>query len=320
MTAIATCPETALAPADLAAEVYRAHVYARAQHATATRHAYMADWARFEAWCKLRGIPSLPASPEAVATFLGALAGSGIKPSTMANRLAAIRYGHVIAGHESPTSSELVRATMKGIRRTVGAAPNRKAAATAERVLAMLPHIPDSLIGTRDRALLLVGFAGAFRRSELVALSAADLEEAAEGLRIHVRRSKTDQEGVGAVVPIIKGKVACPVAALNAWLAAAGIADGPVFRPINRWGTVLPKALTGHAVAHMVKRYAALAGFNPADFSGHSLRAGFATSAVTAGARLFRVMDITRHKSTDTLRGYVRQAEEFKDHAGEGLL
>jgi integrase len=196
----------------------------------------------------------------------------------------------------------------------------QKAPATSDVLISMVEHAPATLIGLRDRALLLLGFAGAFRRSEISALNIQDLEEVADGYRVHVRRSKTDQEGAGQVVAVVRGAKACPVTAVLAWLDAAGIADGPVFRPIDKVGRVSTRALTPHTIGKIVKRYAGFAGYNAAEFGGHSLRAGFATSAVLRGANLFKVMDVTRHKSTDTLRGYVRRAEEFRDHAGAGLL
>lgn len=321
-----TTPETGLVtvnrqlPAVLQAEVEEAKGYALEQHSSATRRAYRGDWEVFTVWCEERGIEPLPALPEAVATFLSSQAKAGLKASTLARRAAAIRYAHAIAGHEPPTNAEVVKATMRGIRRSLGTAKTQKAPATSDRVLDMVGHVPEGLKGLRDRALLLLGFAGAFRRSELVALTVADLEEVAEGLRVHVRKSKTDQEGSGQVIPIVRGSKACPVEAVASWLEAAGIEEGPVFRSVTKGGKVSEKALTPHSVGLIVKHYAQRAGYNGSDFGGHSLRAGFATSAVVNGASLFRVMDVTRHKSTDTLRGYVRRAEEFKEHAGVGLL
>ena len=199
-------------------------------------------------------------------------------------------------------------------------ARTKKAPATAERLLAMAANTGDGLKGIRDRALLLLGFAGAFRRSELVALDVADLEETETGLLVTIRRGKTDQEGAGRTIAIPRGDVACPVKALRAWLEAAAIGTGPIFRPIDRAGTVRASRLTCRSVANFVKAYAARAGFDATTFSGHSLRSGFLTSAAAKGASIFKMMDQSGHKSVDTLRGYVRDAELFKDHAGAGLL
>jgi site-specific recombinase XerD len=165
----------------------------------------------------------------------------------------------------------------------------------------------------------LLGFAGAFRRSELVALDVEDIEQCATGIKIAIRHSKTDQEGHGATIGIVRGSIACPVAALQAWRDAAGITTGPVFRSIRKGGKVEAR-LTDQSVADIVKTHAERVGLDPALFAGHSLRAGFLTSAAKRGVSIFKMMDVSRHRSVDTLRGYVRDAEIFKDHAGAGLL
>jgi integrase len=179
---------------------------------------------------------------------------------------------------------------------------------------------PVNLAGLRDRALLLLGFAGALRRSEIVALDVADIEEIESGLLVTIRHSKTDQEGKGVTIAIARGDVACPVKVLREWLSSAGIETGPLFRPINKAGRVAQARLTDRSVANIVKAYAERAGFDASTFSGHSLRSGFLTSAAAKGASIFKMMDVSRHKSVETLRGYVRDAELFKDHAGAGLL
>ena len=215
------------------------------------------------------------------------------------------------------------------IRRRIGVAPRRKAAATAEIVAAMLMRIPDTMTGKRDRALLALGFAGAFRRSELVALDVADIIEHTDGLRVTVRRSKTDQEGQGVEKAIPHGRFIRPVALLREWLDAAGINEGPVFRPVSRSGNVrslgsnaeveterrAPR-LTTQAVADIIKRYTAAAGLDPALFGAHSLRAGFITTAAERGADLARIMDVSGHRDPRTVVGYIRRASMFKDHAG----
>jgi site-specific recombinase XerD len=175
------------------------------------------------------------------------------------------------------------------------------------------------LKGLRDRALLLIGFAGALRRSELVALNIEDIEEAPDGIKITIRHSKTDQEGAGQTIAIPFGKIACPVAALKEWIAAAGIGSGALFRSVNRYGKV-GERLTDQSVSDVVKEHAERLRLDPKQFAGHSLRAGFLTSAASRGASIFKMMDVSRHRSVDTLRGYVRDAELFKDHAGAGLL
>jgi site-specific recombinase XerD len=306
-------------PAGLGPDLAAAIDLAQAEKAVSTRKAYGTDFRLFKAWCVARGVSSLPAAPETVAAYLAAEAKIA-KPSTLGRRVAAIRYAHRLAGLPLPTDAEGVKATMRGIRRTLGSAKVRKAPAVAAKMLGMVGTAPNSLAGLRDRALLLLGFAEAFRRSELVALDVADIAETDAGLRVTIRHSKTDQEGQGITIAIARGDVACPVKALRAWLDAAGIEAGPLFRPINKAGRVAEKRLTDRSVANVVKAYAERAGFDASTFSGHSLRSGFLTSAAAKGASIFKMMDVSRHRSVETLRGYVRDAEMFKDHAGTGLL
>src|SRR4030095_12488842 len=209
-------------PAILRPEFEEASGYARAEKAVATRRAYRSDFALFRSWCEAKRVSDLPAPPEGVAAFLAAEANRGAKVATISRRLAAIRYGHKLAGHEPPTNSEAVKATLRGIRRTAGSAPTRKTPATADKVLAMVAEAGTNLTGIPDRALLLLGFAGAFRRSELVALNIADLEFCAGGLRVSIRKSKTDQEGLGATIAVARGSTACPVDVVCARTRAAG--------------------------------------------------------------------------------------------------
>jgi site-specific recombinase XerD len=293
---------------------------AAAEKAIGTQKAYRIDFRIFSAWCQERGVDPLPALPATVAAYLAYEVGQNRRPSTLGRRLAAIQYAHQHAGHEPPTNAEAVRATLRGIRRTLGTARARKAPATANKTEAMARSVPSSLIGLRDRAILLLGFAGAFRRSELVALDVADIEASDSGLRVTIRRSKIDQEGEGAIIGIAPGVMDCPAIALMTWLKVAGIVEGPVFRSINRAGKVSSVRLSDRSVANIVKRYAECIGLDAKLFSAHSLRSGFLTSAAANGASIFKMMDVSRHKSADTLRGYVQDAELFKEHAGSGLL
>ncbi len=298
----------------------KARGYAEKSLAEGTRAAYRSDIELFQAWCEARGVVAVPASPEVVASFAASQAEQGLKPATISRRLAAIRMLHRASGIETPTSSEIVTATMRGIRREHGAAPARKTAATSDVVLALLDHVGDDLKGLRDRAILSFGFATACRRSELASLLVDHVAEVDEGLIVTIERSKTDQEGQGQEVAVPRGSRACPVAALRAWLSAAGIEDGPLFRRLRRGGHVTEDPISPRTIATVVKHYAALAGLDPDDFGGHSLRSGFATSAAANGATLFRLMDQTRHRSVETVRAYVRRAGLFEDHAGDGLL
>jgi site-specific recombinase XerD len=175
------------------------------------------------------------------------------------------------------------------------------------------------MLGVRDRALLALGFAGAFRRSELVALIVADRTERPDGYRMLIRRSKTDQTGEGQEIVIPHGVKIRPVEAVQAWLQAAAITEGQLFRPVRKGGCVKPWGLRGQDVALVVKRYALAAGLDPAEFSGHSLRAGFVTSAAETGASILKIQEVSRHKSMDVLSTYVRRVDLFKDHAWRGV-
>src|SRR6266849_498190 len=279
MNALAIPPLTAeQLPALPVADIDRAANFARQDKSPATRAAYQSDFRIFRDWCASRNVCALPASAETVAGFLAAQADSGLAASTIGRRGAAIRYAHKLANLEPPTNSEAVKATLRGIRRAIGAAPARKAPAVAEIMRDMAQATPGGLKGLRDRALLLLGFGGAFRRSELVALDVADLEETDDGLRVTIRRSKTDQERQGVTIAIVRGGACCPVKALRAWLDAAGITEGPIFRPVRKGGKVRDRRLTAKSVCDLVKAYADSVGLDAATFGAHSLRAGFLTS------------------------------------------
>lgn len=307
-------------PAALTDALSSAKRYARAEKSDATRRAYRSDFKLFSTWCEAHGLTTLPASIETSAMYLASLADGGLSSSTISRRSAAIAYAHKLAGCEPPTSAELLKATIRGIRREIGTAPDAKSPATAEVMAELLAQLPAGIAGIRDRALLLVGFGGALRRSELVGLDVADLEFVREGVLVRLGKSKTDQEGAGAIVPIPNGSKLKPVIALRAWLEAGAIVDGPVFRRIRRGGHVTADRLAGAAVALIVKRNAGPAGFDLDDFAGHSLRAGFVTSALEDGADLFKVMDQTRHREVRTLRKYDRRAKAFRNHAAKGFL
>jgi site-specific recombinase XerD len=307
-------PSASLAPlTDLQAQ---ARDYASQSRAASTKRAYSHDWADFSSWCVERDRAALPASPETVALYLTDRAQSH-KVGTLARRLAAISQAHKTAGHETPTRAAVVRAVVAGIRRTKGSAPVQKLPVRTEDIRVMVGTLPDSLLGTRDRALLLLGFAGAFRRSELVALDVADVTVAREGLIVTIRRSKTDQEGQGRKLGIPYGgdPATCPVGAYQMWVEHAHLTQGAIFRPVTRHGRVLDTRLSDRAVALVVKRAAQAAGLDPAMYAGHSLRAGLATSAAAAGASERAIMAQTGHKSVMMARRYIRNGSLFRDNA-----
>lgn len=296
--------------------------YVAASLSPATRRAYECGWKDFSRWCDAAGVESLPATAITVARYIAALAKAGRSVSTIQQRCSAIRYAHEVNDLEAATAAKGVRETLAGIRRELGVAPRRKAPATPDRLRAIASHVPrDTLQGIRDRALLLFGFASACRRSELAALDLDDLEETEDGLLVTVRRSKTDQEGAGHErgVPFGRSAETCPVEALSAWISAAGLTCGPVFRRIDRHGNV-GASLTPRAIGDVVKLYAARAGFEPADYAGHSLRAGFITDCGARGVSHDRIMDHTGHRSYAMIRTYTRRADVFADHPLEGVL
>ena len=205
---------------------------------------------------------------------------------------------------------------LQGIRRRKGVAPDQVHAIALDDLRKMVAALPEGLAGSRDHALLLLGFAGAFRRSELVALNVEDLEKTEDGVVVHIRRSKTDQEAAGRHVGIPYGSTnLCPVTAPRHWLEAALISSDPVFRKVDRHGHVGAEHLSPSSVAAIVKRAAALAGLAPELFSGHSLRAGLATSAAANGATETVIMAQTGHRSTAMVRRYIRRGNLFRQNA-----
>lgn len=303
----------ALAPA-----VDRAQAYASNAKAAATRRGYASDWRTFQDWCTSIGLSCLPADPQTVALYIADLA-KDHKPATIGRHLAAIAARHKATGFESPASMRhgAVSSVWQGIRRTHGVAQDAKTPVLVEDLRLIVRNLRPGLIGIRDRALLLVGFAGAFRRSELVALDAADVQFTNDGLIITLRRSKTDQEGEGRKVGIPYGSnpETCPVQALKTWLDAAHLDSGPVFRSVTRHGAILSGRLSDKAVALVVKRYAGAVGRDAGAYAGHSLRAGLATSAAIAGASERAIMSQTGHRNAAMVRRYIRDASLFRDNA-----
>ena len=297
-----------------------ANAYAAEARSENTRKAYGSDWAAFEAWTGAQGAKALPASPALVASYLAALADAGRKPSTIGRALVAISQAHKLAGHPSPRAGAMVGETMRGIRNSKGCAPVQKAPVVVDVLKAMVATLPGSLLGLRDRALLVLGFAGGFRRSELVGLTVADLTFSDDGIAVRLTRSKTDQAGEGRMVPIPFGsaKGTCPVRTVRAWLDAAGIVEGRVFRAVDKHGHVAAE-LSGKAVGLVVKRRATAAGLEASRFGGHSLRAGLVTSAAKAGKSEATIAKTTGHRSVAILRSYVRNARLFDDAAAEGI-
>jgi site-specific recombinase XerD len=294
--------------------------FIRASKADNTIRGYQSDWRDFCSWTESRCLSTLPAAPASVASYIAECA-QRLKASSIQRRLSAIAEAHKAAGLESPASAPLVRNTLKGIRRTNGTAQKHVAAALTQDVLAMVANVGDGIIGARDRALMLLGFAGAFRRSELVGLDLADLAFTRDGLTVMLRRSKTDQEGAGRTVAIPFGAnpETCPVRTVQSWLEKAQITSGMAFRSVDRHGHIQACGLSGIDVARIVKKLARRAGLDATKFAGHSLRAGHATAAAIAGASERSVMQQTGHRSVQMVRRYIRDGNLFRDNSAAKL-
>jgi site-specific recombinase XerD len=286
-----------------------------------TAKSYQSDWRAFEAWCQENHQSALPAVPEVVACYITACAMRGLKVTTIRRHLAAINAGHKTQGFESPTRSAAVKGVMGGIQRTMGTPPESVDALLTEDITRIVTALPDTLQGHRDAALLLIGFAGAFRRSELVAFDVADLQLRTEGYLIRIRRSKTDQQGHGRWIGIPYGERAetCPVLALQRWLTESGITEGAVFRGMNRHGQLASVRLSKRAIADIIKRSAEAAGLDPSRYSGHSLRSGHCTSAARAGVPERIIMQQTGHRSERMVRHYIQQSSVFTENSAKSL-
>lgn len=305
-----------------------AKTYVQNARTPATLRGYDAAWSRFVSWCSIYRKSPLPADPTTVALFLTDVSptkreegvpevptSTGEKrlhAGTLSRYTSAIKLRHEAAGHLSPTLDVRVKSVLRGIRRAHGVAPNRQAAPLLVGDLISVVETLDAtkLIDVRNKALLLVGFAGALRRSEIVSLQVGDLDFRNDGVVVKLRRRKTDQEGKGAIVGIAYGtNGTCPVVSLRKWLAAAGIEKGPAFRGVDRHGNVSSQRLNPQAVCRIVKKLVPRAGLAPGGYSGHSLRAGFATSAAAVGVEERDIAKVTGHASLQVLRQYIRDGQ-----------
>ncbi|MBY3416758.1 site-specific integrase [Rhizobium laguerreae] len=280
-----------------------------------SRRAYAADLRRF-----LSHGGSLPSDSTTVAVYLAEQAGTH-SVSTLRRWVASLSKAHTAAGYLDPTKLEPAKSTLRGICRNHGEAVSNAAPLLRDDIFAVLDQIGSGIRDARDRALLLIGFAGGFRRSELVSLNVADIAFVRRGLVVTLRRSKTDQRGIGREIGIPLGKTRhCPVAALEDWLRVASIESGAVFRPVDRHSHVGACRLSGEAVSIIVKERVAAIGIDPGRYSGHSLRAGFCTSAALAGVSSWKIRQQTGHASDAMLARYIRSAELFEGNAAGVVL
>lgn len=317
-------------------DLERAAAYKKAARASATHRAYASDWAIYTEWCGSRDLASMPAHPEQVAAFVANQADRGFKPTTIERRVAAIGHYHRGANFTAPTAHPEaggLREALAGIRNAKRHKTVRKEAADARALGDMLAEIKgDGLRALRDRAVLAIGMAGALRRSELAALTLGDAGIHDLGLEINIDASKTDQAGAGTTIAIPEGTRIRPKALLLEWINAVRHLEAdfertadewaamPLFRLLTRGDNLTPSPMSDRSIARLVKNYAARAGYDAEKFSGHSLRAGFLTEAAATGATIFKMQEVSRHKTVQILVDYVRSAERFRDHAGERFL
>lgn len=282
--------------------------YLQASLSQSTRRAYTTDIAQFLQWGG-----RIPTTPARLASYLAQNA-EKLSYATLCRRIVAIGRAHKIKQLDSPADSEIVKATLRGIRRTNGVAQRRVAPVLLRDVRNMVRKLQGAR-GARDKALLLMGFAGAFRRSELVAIRVEDIQLVAEGLVIRLRRGKTDQGGAGRdiAIPYMRGSC-CPVKAVVAWLEQSGITSGTLFRRVDRYGHITGTGLTPQSVALIVKERAEAIGLDSQQLSGHSLRAGFVTSASKCGASSWKIRQQTGHQSEAGMQRYIRDGQLFTDN------
>jgi integrase len=322
--------EVALRPreggADPTAKIALAQAFVDPSRADNTKEAYGSDWKNFVTWCQTHTLESLPASEQTVAAYLGDLAQTH-SPATLSRRLSTINRAHQQAGFRSPArlrENPLVADVMSEIRKTKGIAQKGARPVLLKDLLKMLDGLRDPIKAARDKTLLLIGFAGGLRSSELAAIKVSDIEWVSTGLIIGIPRSERDQEGRGEEVEIPYGQnpATCPLRALDNWMKIAPIKEGPVFRKVMKSGRIAGEALHPESITWILRRALEAAGFKGAklkEFSSHSLRAGFCTQASLNGASEIEIMQQSRHKSMNTLRRYIRAGKEMKLRAAGKL-
>lgn len=299
-------------PAWLAEQMPAVKSYASKARASNTKRAYRADWKKFHAWCAGEDVEAFPTAPEVLARYLAHCADSGARVSSIERALVAINQAHRQAGHPAPRQHPLVRSVMQGVRRTLKVAPNQRPPLLLDQLRELLGPLGHRLIDQRDRTLLVIGWMGAFRRSELVSLNVEDVQVKREGLLVHLRSAKADQEGRGTLkaLPYVSEPGVCPVRVFEDWLALSGIEAGPIFRPLTRYGAIKDSRLSAYAVARILKRRAVAAGLPEAtEFAPHSLRRGFITAAKHGGADDMRLMRHTGHRSWNAYARYVAEVD-----------
>ena len=285
-----------------------------------TLRAYKSDFRDFGAFCVKHGLNSLPSDPNTVSLYITQLSKSS-KISTLRRRLVSISMVHKLKGYYLDTKHPIIIENLMGIRRIKGSIQKGKKPLLINHLKSIINVIndqkTDDIKKFRDKSIILVGFGGGFRRTELISLDHEDLEFVPEGLKINLRRSKTDQFGEGIIkgLPYFNNEKYCPVVNLKKWLEISKIRSGPIFRRFSKGSLVTENRLTDQSVVLLIKKYLNLAGIENKNFAGHSLRSGFATVAAESGADERSIMTMTGHKTTQMVRRYIREANIFKNNA-----
>jgi len=286
-----------------------------------TVRAYKSDFRDFGLFCAQNGFKSLPSEPKIVSLYLTHLSTKEIKMSTLKRRLVSIGVIHKLKGHYLDTKHPIIIENIMGIKRRKGSLQKGKKPLLINNLKIIINVIDEynnqDLKKFRDRSIILMGFSGGFRRNEIVSLDYDDLDFVSEGLKITLKRSKTDQFGEGSIkgLPYFDNPQYCPVLSLKNWIEISNISSGPLFRRFSKGSKLSENRLTDQTVALLIKKYLKLAGIDNKNYSGHSLRSGFATSAAESGAEERSIMAMTGHKSTEMVRRYIKEANLFKNNA-----
>jgi site-specific recombinase XerD len=293
----------------------------KSSKANNTIRAYKSDFNDFSLFCIQNGFKSLPSEPKIVSLYLTHLSTKDIKMSTLKRRLVSIGVIHKLKGHYLDTKHPSIIENIMGIKRRKGSVQKGKKPILINNLKNIINAIDkekkDEIKKIRDRSIILIGFSGGFRRNEIVSLDYDDLDFVPEGLKITLKRSKTDQFGEGTLkgLPYFDSSQYCPVLSLKKWIETSNINTGPLFRRFSKGSKLTDHRLTDQTVALLIKKYLNLAGIDSKNYSGHSLRSGFATSAAESGAEERTIMAMTGHKSTEMVRRYIKEANIFKNNA-----
>tara|TARA_X000000950_G_C13786176_1_gene607346 strand:- start:202 stop:1158 length:957 start_codon:yes stop_codon:yes gene_type:complete len=286
-----------------------------------TIRAYKSDFNDFGLFCSNHGFKSLPSEPKIISLYLTSLSSKNIKMSTLKRRLVSIGVIHRLKGHYIDTKHPSIIENIMGIKRTKGVIQKGKKPLLINTLKQVINVIDDQkhdeIKILRDKTIILIGFAGGFRRNEIVSLDFEDLDFVNEGIKINLKKSKTDQfgEGFTKALPYFDNSKYCPVISIEKWIKKSNITTGPLFRRFTKGSNLSVNRLSDQTIALLVKTYLDLAGINSKDYSGHSLRSGFATSAAESGAEERSIMAMTGHKSTEMVRRYIKEANLFKNNA-----